>query len=283
MAHAGHVPRVRRAAHAALRHRARAAARRRHDLRRCCCTASSSATCRSRAVFEWNLLSLYAAFFLFVGHPEVSLFDIDSLPLALYLVVGAARAAADRQPRAVEGLLPGRDALLRRQLGVERVAVPRRQPPEARPAEARRAAAARAAASASCRRARRRSMDSRGMAFRSLHLQGRVPRPAAAEGDRRATRSRSTTTSTARPSPARSSAGTSARAISPTSACSRAVQAAVRLRGRRAARDHASSRSRSSARRCTGASSTRKRGLLEEGHAELDDLARRKPWDYGEV
>ena len=27
------------------------------------------------AVFEWNLVSLYAAFFLFVGHPEVSLFD----------------------------------------------------------------------------------------------------------------------------------------------------------------------------------------------------------------
>ncbi len=40
------------------------------------------------AVFEWNVLSIYAAFFLFVGHPEVSLFDVGSLPLTLYLIVG---------------------------------------------------------------------------------------------------------------------------------------------------------------------------------------------------
>ncbi len=39
------------------------------------------------AVFEWNVLSIFAAFFLFVGHPDVSLFDVGSLPLALYLVV----------------------------------------------------------------------------------------------------------------------------------------------------------------------------------------------------
>jgi hypothetical protein len=39
------------------------------------------------AVFEWNVLSIYAAFFLFVGHPDVSLFAVGSLPLALYLVV----------------------------------------------------------------------------------------------------------------------------------------------------------------------------------------------------
>jgi len=25
-----------------------------------------------------------------------------------------------------------------------------------------------------------------------------------------------------------------------------------------------------------------KRGVLEEGYAELSDLAKRKPWDYGE-
>src|SRR5262249_10453513 len=30
------------------------------------------------AVFEWNLLSLYAAFFLWYGHPEVSLFAVGS-------------------------------------------------------------------------------------------------------------------------------------------------------------------------------------------------------------
>jgi hypothetical protein len=38
------------------------------------------------AVFEWNLLSVYAAFFLFVGHPEVSVLDVGSTPLALWLV-----------------------------------------------------------------------------------------------------------------------------------------------------------------------------------------------------
>jgi len=39
------------------------------------------------SVFEWNVLSLYAAFFLFVGHTEVSLFDVGSVPLAIYLVI----------------------------------------------------------------------------------------------------------------------------------------------------------------------------------------------------
>jgi hypothetical protein len=39
------------------------------------------------AVFEWNVLSVYAAFFLFVGHPQTSLFAVGSLPLTLYLLV----------------------------------------------------------------------------------------------------------------------------------------------------------------------------------------------------
>lgn len=39
------------------------------------------------AVFEWNVLSLYAGFFLFYGHPAVSLFAIGSLPLTGYLLV----------------------------------------------------------------------------------------------------------------------------------------------------------------------------------------------------
>jgi hypothetical protein len=39
------------------------------------------------AVFEWNVLSVYAAFFLFVGHPGVSLFDVGSVPLSVYLLV----------------------------------------------------------------------------------------------------------------------------------------------------------------------------------------------------
>src|SRR5262249_9445245 len=40
------------------------------------------------AVFEWNLLSLFAGFFLFGGDPEVSLFAVGSLPLTIYLIVG---------------------------------------------------------------------------------------------------------------------------------------------------------------------------------------------------
>jgi hypothetical protein len=39
------------------------------------------------AVFEWNVLSIYAAFFLFVGYPEVSLFEIGSVPLVIYLLI----------------------------------------------------------------------------------------------------------------------------------------------------------------------------------------------------
>jgi hypothetical protein len=40
------------------------------------------------AVFEWNLLSLYAAFFLWFGHPEVSLFAVGSGLLTIYLLIG---------------------------------------------------------------------------------------------------------------------------------------------------------------------------------------------------
>jgi hypothetical protein len=39
------------------------------------------------AVFEWNVLSIYAAVFLFVGYPEVSLFAVGSVPLTTYLVI----------------------------------------------------------------------------------------------------------------------------------------------------------------------------------------------------
>jgi hypothetical protein len=40
------------------------------------------------AVFEWNVLSVYAAFFLFWAHPSVSLLAVGSVPTTLYLVVG---------------------------------------------------------------------------------------------------------------------------------------------------------------------------------------------------
>jgi hypothetical protein len=40
------------------------------------------------AVFEWNILSLFAGFWLFGGHPEVSLWSVGSPLLWVYLFVG---------------------------------------------------------------------------------------------------------------------------------------------------------------------------------------------------
>lgn len=40
------------------------------------------------AVFEWNILSLYSGFFLFYFNPEVSLFAVDSTPMTIYLIIG---------------------------------------------------------------------------------------------------------------------------------------------------------------------------------------------------
>lgn len=39
------------------------------------------------AVFEWNILSMYCGIFLFWHHPEVSLFEVGSVPMAIYLVI----------------------------------------------------------------------------------------------------------------------------------------------------------------------------------------------------
>ena len=124
------------------------------------------------AVFEWNLVSLYAAFFLFVGHPTVTVLDVDSLPLALYLVVGALLLPlyGNLVPSKVSFLVAMRyyagnwawNAWLFRgdsykKLGRVKRASPllREQLERFAPAEA-------------------GSMASRGMAFRSLHLQGRT-------------------------------------------------------------------------------------------------------------
>jgi hypothetical protein len=124
------------------------------------------------AVFEWNLVSLYAAFFLFAGYPEVTVLDIDSVPLAIYLGVGLILLPL------IGNLLPAKVSFLvamryyagnwawnawlfrgdsHKQLGRVKRASPllREQLERFAPAEA-------------------ASMDSRGMAFRSLHLQGRT-------------------------------------------------------------------------------------------------------------
>src|SRR5262249_3723486 len=123
------------------------------------------------AVFEWNLVSLYAAFFLFVGHPHVTVLDVDSLPLAIYLVIGLlvlplvgnlvpARVSFLVSMRYYAGNWAWNAGLFRgdshRKLDRLKRAAPlfREQLQRFAPAEA-------------------VSMDSRGMAFRSLHLQGR--------------------------------------------------------------------------------------------------------------
>ena len=232
------------------------------------------------AVFEWNLVSLYAAFFLFVGHPDVTVLDIDSLPLAVYLVVGliVLPLVGNLVPARVSFLVAMRyyagnwawNAWLFRGDSHRKLDRVKRASPLLRE-QLERFAPAEAA-----------SMDSRGMAFRSLHLQGRCSRPADAEGDRRPTvpgvplrrrrerrRLGPRLELRRRPPVRRAPAGAASRssATSRTASCARSW----------------SSRSRSSARRCTGGIVDAKRGVLEEGYARLDELARRAPWDYGEI
>ncbi|HYD50562.1 MAG TPA: DUF3556 domain-containing protein [Terriglobales bacterium] len=123
------------------------------------------------AVFEWNLLSLYAAFFLFAGHPQVSPFDIPSLPLALYLAVTLLLLplAGNLFPSKVSFLIAmryyagnwawnawffHRDSYKKLDK-LKRAPLLREQLERFAPAEA-------------------ASMNTRGPAFRALHLQGRA-------------------------------------------------------------------------------------------------------------
>ena len=123
------------------------------------------------AVFEWNLVSLYSAFFLFVGHPDVTLLDIDSLPLALYLVVAliVLPLLGNLVPSRVSFLVAMRyyagnwawNAWAFRGDSHQKLDRLKRAAPLLQD-QLRRFAPEEAA-----------HMDSRGMAFRSLHLQGR--------------------------------------------------------------------------------------------------------------
>ena len=124
------------------------------------------------AVFEWNLLSLYSAAFLFVGHPQVTVFDLDSLPLALYLGVGVLLLplVGNLVPARISFLVAMRyyagnwawNAWLFRGDSYRKLDAITRAEPLLRE-QLQRFAPAEAA-----------SMDSRGLAFRSLHLQGRT-------------------------------------------------------------------------------------------------------------
>jgi hypothetical protein len=124
------------------------------------------------AVFEWNLVSLYAAFFLFVKHPEVTILEIGSAPLVLYLVIGLILLPllGNLVPSRVSFLVAMRyyagnwawNAWLFRGDSYKKLEQVKRASPLLRE-QLERFAPAEAA-----------NMDSRGMAFRSLHLQGRT-------------------------------------------------------------------------------------------------------------
>jgi len=124
------------------------------------------------AVFEWNLVSIYAAFFLFVGHPEITVLDLDSLPLALYLGVGliALPLLGNFFPEKVSFLVSMRyyagnwawNGWLFRGDSAKKLDRLKRASPLLRQ-QLERFAPEEAA-----------NMDCRGLAFRSLHLQGRA-------------------------------------------------------------------------------------------------------------
>ena len=124
------------------------------------------------AVFEWNLVSIYAAFFLFVAHPTITVFDIDSLPLMLYLIVGCLLLPllGNFVPSRVSFLVAMRyyagnwawNGWLFRGDSEKKLDLLKRASPLLRQ-QLERFAPAEAA-----------NMTTRGLAFRSLHLQGRA-------------------------------------------------------------------------------------------------------------
>ncbi|HEY2774169.1 MAG TPA: DUF3556 domain-containing protein [Candidatus Binatia bacterium] len=124
------------------------------------------------AVFEWNLLSIFSAFFLFVGHPDVRIAQIGSLPLTFYLVVMliAVPLYGNFVPSRVSFLLAMRyyagnwawNAWMFRGDSQKKLDSLKRAAPLLKE-QLERYSPADAA-----------GMDSRGTAFRSLHLQGRA-------------------------------------------------------------------------------------------------------------
>jgi len=125
------------------------------------------------AVFEWNVLSIYAACFLFWTHPTVSLFDVGSLPLVVYLLIGCLvlPALGNVRPSAVSFLIAMRyyagnwawNAWLFRQGSHRKLSVLKRVAPLLHEQQQRFLPADEAAAA-----------DAGFLAFRSMHLQGRM-------------------------------------------------------------------------------------------------------------
>ncbi len=229
------------------------------------------------AVFEWNLVSLYAAFFLFVGHPEVTVLDVGSLPLALYLVIAllVVPLVGNFVPSRVSFLVSMRyyagnwawNAWLFRGDAHEKLDRLKRAAPLFRQ-QLERFAPAEAA-----------SMDSRGMAFRSLHLQGRclgllVPR---AIGGRPFSDYHYTDGENVAASVLGWNFGEGHLADH------RLLAAVQRECGFEDGEVRAIVVESQPLHRATlhWRIYDARRGLLDEGLAHLDDLARRAPWDYG--
>jgi hypothetical protein len=229
------------------------------------------------AVFEWNLVSLYAAFFLFVGHPDVTVLDVGSLPLAIYLVIAllVVPLVGNLVPSRVSFLVSMRyyagnwawNAWLFRGDAHEKLDRLKRAAPLFRQ-QLERFAPAEAA-----------SMDSRGMAFRSLHLQGRclgllVP---TAIGGRPFSEYHYTDGENVAASVLGWNFGEGhladhrlLAAVQRECAFEDGEVRAIVVESQPLHRTTLHWRIYDA-----------RRGLLDEGHAHLDDLARRAPWDYG--
>jgi hypothetical protein len=232
------------------------------------------------AVFEWNVLSLYAAFFLFYAHPEVSLFAIGSLPLTLYLIVAllALPLIGNLMPSKVSFLVAMRyyagnwawNAWLFRSGSQRKLDALKRAAPLLREQQERFLPAEQAV-----------QADSGLLAFRTLHLQGRILGmllPKAIEG-----RPFQDYTYVDGEAVAASIVGwnfgeghlADEKLIAAVQAQCHFEDGELRVICVEAQPILGSTLHW----RIVDA----KRGVLSEGHAELADLAKRKPWDYGEV
>ena len=232
------------------------------------------------AVFEWNVLSIYAAFFLFVGNPEVSLFAVGSWPLALYLVIAllVLPLLGNLVPRTVSFLVAMRyyagnwawNAWLFRNGSERKLDALKRAAPLLREQQERYLSQEQAV-----------QADSGLLAFRTLHLQGRILGmllPQATDGN-----------------PFQQYSYVDGEAVA-ASVIGWNFGEGHLADERLIARVQAQCGFEEGELRviCVEAQpilgSTLHwrivdacRGALAEGHAELSDLARRKPWDYGEI
>ena len=232
------------------------------------------------AVFEWNILSIYAAFFLFAAQPTVSLFAVGSVPLTVYLMVVllVVPLIGNLVPSKVSFLLAMRyyagnwawNAWLFRRGSQRKLARLKRAAPLLREQLERFLSAEQAA-----------QMDAGFLAFRALHLQGRVLGlllPRATDGN-----------------PFREYTYVDGEAVAASALgwnFGEGHLADERLIA--AVQEQCDFEEGELRVICVEAQpilgSTlhwrivdANRGVLDEGHAELSDLARRKPWDCGEA